>query len=49
METRRQEVHIDSDDARAGSTNNVGRWVLLFGMVLAIAAMSLAWIIPALS
>ena len=45
----RQEVHLDSDEARAGSTPHVVRYVLAFGLLLAIAGLSLAWIIPALS
>lgn len=45
----RQEVHLDAEEARAGSTPHIVRYVLFFGLLLAIIAMSLAWIIPALS
>lgn len=48
MERRGEEIHIDSDKARAGSTPHVMRWVLGVSLTLAIIAMSAVWIIPSL-
>ncbi|MEE4201883.1 hypothetical protein [Erythrobacter sp.] len=42
------EVHIEDDDARAASTPGILRWILGISLVLAVVAMSLVWIIPAL-
>lgn len=42
-------VHVDSDRARAGSTPHVVRWMLGISLLLAVVAMSFAWIIPALT
>ncbi|WP_395391672.1 hypothetical protein WBP07_13255 [Novosphingobium sp. BL-8A] len=39
-----EEVHLDDDEARSGSTPHVVRWVLMFGLMLAILAMSAVWI-----
>ncbi|MDJ0979774.1 MAG: hypothetical protein QNI87_14715 [Erythrobacter sp.] len=41
-------IHIEDDDARAASTPGVVRRVLAIGLLIAILAMSAAWIIPAL-
>lgn len=41
-------IHIEDDDARAASTPGVLRYVLAFSLLLAVIAMSLIWIIPAL-
>lgn len=41
-------VHIEDDDARGGETTGHVRWILGIGLVGAIVAMSLIWIIPAL-
>jgi hypothetical protein len=41
MERRGDEIHIDSDEARAGSTNNVVRWVLIAGLLLVITAFTI--------
>jgi hypothetical protein len=49
MENRDGEIHLDSDEARAGSNSNVVRWVLGIGLLLAVIGMSLAWIIPSLN
>ena len=49
MNEEDREIHLDTDDARAGSTPNVVRWVLAIGLLLAVIGMSLAWIIPAMS
>lgn len=42
-------IHIDEENVSGGSKEGVVRWVLGVGLVLAIVAMSLIWIIPALS
>lgn len=42
-------VHIEDDDARAAQTTGHLRWILGIGLVAAIIAMSVVWIIPALS
>jgi len=49
MEDRDGEIHMETDEARGASTQNVVRWVLGIGLLLAIIGMSLAWIIPALN
>lgn len=49
METRGQEIHLDQDEARAGSTPRVVRYVLLISFVLAVVALSIIWITGALN
>ncbi|MFC3101961.1 hypothetical protein [Altererythrobacter lauratis] len=49
MERRGDEVHIETEEARAGETNNGVRWVLGISLGLAVVAMSVVWLIPALS
>ena len=49
METRGQEVHVDMEEARAGSTPHVVRYVLLVSLALAIIALSAIWITGALT
>jgi len=44
MERQGNEVHIEADEARAGSTPHVVRYVLGIGLLLAIIAMSVIWI-----
>lgn len=41
MERRGDEIHIDSDEARAGSTNNVVRWILIAGLLLVITSFAI--------
>ena len=48
MEKQGNEVHVDTDEARGGSTPNVVRWVLAISLLLAVVAMSAIWIIPAM-
>ena len=48
MERQGNEVHVDTDEARGGSTPNVVRWVLAISLLLAVVAMSAMWIIPAM-
>ncbi len=38
------EVHLDEDEARSGATPHVVRWVLIFGLIFAVLAMSAIWI-----
>ncbi|MDD3798754.1 MAG: hypothetical protein PHE36_06200 [Novosphingobium sp.] len=44
-----EEIHLDTDEARGGSTPHIVRYVLLAGLFLAILAMSAIWITGALS
>lgn len=48
MERRGDEIHVETDEARGGESTGVMRWVLGISLLLAIIAMSAAWIIPAL-
>lgn len=48
METREQEIHLDKDDARSGSTPHVVRYVLFTSLMLAMIALSAIWITGAL-
>ncbi len=41
-------IHIEDDDARGAHTTGYMRYVLGFGLLLAVVAMSMIWIIPAL-
>jgi hypothetical protein len=41
-------IHITDEDARGAVTNTGLRYVLGFSLGLAVIAMSLVWIIPAL-
>jgi hypothetical protein len=49
METQGQEVHLDKEEARSGSTPGVVRYVLLISLVLAIVAMAAVWMTGALT
>lgn len=49
METRGEEVHVEVEEARAGNTPNVVRYVLLVSLTLAIVALSAIWITGALT
>lgn len=49
MERRGDEVHIETNEARGGSTPHVVRWVLAISLTLAVIAMSAVWIIPAIT
>jgi hypothetical protein len=49
MERQGDEVHIQTDEARGGSTPNIVRYVLAIGLFLAIAALSLIWITGAVT
>jgi hypothetical protein len=41
--------HYSEEQASGGSKENVVRWVLAVSLALIVVAMSLAWIIPALT
>lgn len=49
MHREGQEVHLDTEEARAGATPGVMRYVLGISLLLAVVAMTLVWVIPALS
>ena len=49
MEKIGEEVHIATDEARGGDTPHIVRYVLLFGLLLAIAVLSAVWIFKAWS
>ncbi|MFU7529520.1 hypothetical protein [Qipengyuania sp. ASV99] len=48
MSDQNEPIHIEDDDARGAETTGHLRYILGIGLVLAIVAMSLIWIIPAL-
>ena len=41
-------VHIEDDEARAASTPGILRYILGISLILAIVALSVIWIVPAL-
>lgn len=47
METRGQQVHLDKQDARAGATPGVVRYVLIISLVLVIVALGVIWAVNA--
>ena len=49
MERHGEETHLDEDEASGGIKGQGVRWVLGIGLVLAILAMSLIWIVPAIA
>ncbi len=49
MDRQGDEVHVETDEARGGSTPHIVRYVLAISLFLAIAALSLIWITGALS
>lgn len=48
MTDQNDEIHIEDDDARAAHTTGHMRYVLGIGLLIAIIAMSLVWILPTL-
>ncbi|MBV7266187.1 hypothetical protein [Erythrobacter ani] len=42
-------IHIEDDDARGAHTTGIMRYVLGISLLLAIIAMSVIWIVPALT
>ncbi len=49
MNDKDDAIHIEDDAATAGEKTGVMRYVLGISLVLAIIAMSIVWIIPALT
>jgi hypothetical protein len=49
MQTNGEEIHADMEDARAASSPNVVRWVLIVSLLAAIVLLSAIWIIGAWS
>ncbi|MGE4304115.1 MAG: hypothetical protein AB7E24_08800 [Novosphingobium sp.] len=49
METQGREVHLEENEARAGSTPRIVRYVLLISLALAVIALSAIWIVGAIS
>jgi hypothetical protein len=49
MERRGDEVHISTDEARGGNSPNIVRYMLFFGLLLAVAALSFIWITGAIN
>lgn len=43
MDADRNEIHSETDAARAGSTPNIVRWILLVSLFAAIALLSIIW------
>lgn len=43
MERQGDEIHIETDEARGGSTPHVVRYVLVISTLLAIVALSIIW------
>lgn len=43
MENRNGEVHIETDEARGGSTPHIVRWVLGISLLAAIILLSIVW------
>ena len=48
MERYGEEVPIETDEARGGSTPHIVRWVLGISLFLAIVLLSIVWISSAL-
>ena len=44
MERQGDEVHVETDEARGGSTPNIVRWILAISLFGAIALLSIVWI-----
>ena len=44
MRDENGELHAETDEARAGSTPGIVRWILLVGLFAAIALLSIIWI-----
>jgi hypothetical protein len=47
MHTEGEEVHAQTDEARAGSTPNIVRWILGISLLAAILLLSAIWIFGA--
>ena len=49
MERQGDEVHIETNEARGGSTPHIVRYVLIISLLLAIAALTFIWVTGAVS
>jgi len=49
MEDNDKAIHIEDDDAMAAEKTGVMRYVLGVSLILAIIAMSIVWLIPAMT
>lgn len=49
MERQGDEVHIETNEARGGSTPHIVRYVLAISLLLAIGALTLIWVLGASS
>lgn len=49
MPTRGEEIHAEVDQARAGSTPNIVRWVLSISLLAAIVLLTAIWVVGAWS
>ncbi|MEW9855716.1 hypothetical protein [Novosphingobium sp. M1R2S20] len=49
MDNQRREVHVEQDEARAGSTPHIVRYVLLISLALVIVALTVVWVTGAMS
>ena len=49
MERHGDEVHINTEDARGGSTPNIVRYVLMISLLLVIVALSAVWMTGAMN
>ena len=47
MHREGEEIHVDTDEARGGSTPHILRYVLAISLILAIGALTLIWITAA--
>ena len=45
MPTNGERIHADVDEARAGSTPNIVRWVLVISLLAAIILLTAIWVI----
>ena len=44
MERQGDEVHVDTDEARGGSTPHIVRYVLVISTLLTIVALTVIWV-----
>ena len=49
VDPQNNEIRTDEERVSGGSKEGVVRWVLGIGLVLAVIAMSMVWIVPALT
>ncbi|MEO1920925.1 MAG: hypothetical protein COW16_10810 [Sphingomonadales bacterium CG12_big_fil_rev_8_21_14_0_65_65_10] len=49
MRKEGEEIHVETDEVRGGSSSGVVRWVLLIGLLIAIVALSITWMTGAAS